>query len=275
MGLRGGAKAVFAGLVGGGVITSVDNGATWQNTPDPEATARSVFGFAVDPTDQSVVYAATGQGVILTENGGDSWAVKSAGLPRDAFVNVVGPGPFRMVRSILVDPANPLVLYAGVKASSTLLPGGVYLSVNGGESWAPFNTGLPSAATTGGASIVTAFAIDHGSATGSWGTVYAAIGATEGNVCTATTCGVFKSVDGGNWTPMNGGFPLPADQSISALAIDPLPPASLYAGTSTGKAFKFLIGGTNWSAFSTGLPGSAVTGLAVKLGSPRQDLRRP
>jgi pimeloyl-ACP methyl ester carboxylesterase len=86
-----GAKAVFGGLVSGGVITSVDNGATWQNTPDPEVTARSVFGFAVDPTDQSVVYAATGQGVILTENGGDSWTVASAGLPTDAFLNVIGP----------------------------------------------------------------------------------------------------------------------------------------------------------------------------------------
>jgi len=270
VGLRGGAKAIFAGLVGGGVITSINNGATWQNTPDPERTARTAFGFAVDPTDQSVVYAATDEGVLVSDNGGDAWTIASAGLPTDASPNVSGPGPLRTVRSILVDPANPLVLYAGVKAgSSPLLPGGVYRSVNGGASWTALNTGLPSAATTDGRSIVSAFAIDRGPGTGAWGTLYAAIAATEGDVCSGSRCGVFKSIDGGaSWTLIDEGISLDPDLSFSALAIDPLPPVTVYGGTSTGKVFRFVSGDTRWRAFGTGLPGQAVTALVVKLGAP-------
>ena len=237
VGLRAGAKAVFGGLVGGGVITSVDNGATWRPTPDPEPTARSVFGFAVDPTDQSVVYAATGQGVILTENGGDSWTVASAGLPRDAFVNVLGPGPFRMVRFHLVHPANPLVLYAGVKAGpASLLLGGIDGSVDG-RVLDGLNSAWPTAATTTGRASCppSPSTTVRGPAHGARSTPRSRRPRETSARPRHVECS--KSIDGaGTWTPMNGGS-RSARICPSRAGNRSLAAANLYAATTTGQAF--------------------------------------
>ena len=44
--------------------------------------------------------------------------------------------------------------------------------------------------------------------------------------------GVFKSTDaGGTWSALNTGL---TDLAVNALAIDPLTPTTLYAGTGTG-----------------------------------------
>jgi hypothetical protein len=69
VGSRGGSKAIFAGLSGGGIVTSINNGATWQDTPE---NAASVRGIATDPITPSTVYAATGKGVIRSLSGGNS-----------------------------------------------------------------------------------------------------------------------------------------------------------------------------------------------------------
>ena len=61
-----GQSRVLAGLSSGGIIKSDDRGATWQNTTEtPPPThypviARTVNGIAVDPSDLTTVYAATG-----------------------------------------------------------------------------------------------------------------------------------------------------------------------------------------------------------------------
>src|SRR5437016_7880235 len=45
----------------------------------------------------------------------------------------------------------------------------------------------------------------------------------------------------------------PEGGSIVALAIDPMTPATLYAGTGWGGVFKSTNGGGSWSAVNTGL----------------------
>ncbi len=254
VGTRGGVPAVFAGLASGGVITSVDNGSSWQGTPED---SRSVRGIAVDPTNASIVYAATGEGVIKSQDGGDAWALASTGLPTDATQDPTNPP--RTVRSIIVDPATPTTLYAAV--------GGVYKSVDGGATWAAVNGSLPTSVTCGPASApscpgdgsVSAFAVDRGPGTdATWGTLYAA---TDG-------AGVFKSIDGGaTWSAMSTG--LGSDLSVLSLVLDPLEQSgvALYAGTSTGKVFKSVNGG-GWISFGSGLSGEAVTALVVRLGAP-------
>jgi hypothetical protein len=61
---------------------------------------------------------------------------------------------------------------------------------------------------------------------------------------------LFKSVDGGgSWSAANVGL---TTTFIPALAVDPLNPATVYAGTNRG-VFKSVDGGGSWSAINTGL----------------------
>ena len=59
----------------------------------------------------------------------------------------------------------------------------------------------------------------------------------------------------------------PEGGTIIALAIDPVTPATLYAGTSGG-VFKSTNGGGNWSAVNTGLTDTYVCALAIDPATP-------
>jgi len=265
IGSRGGSKAVFAGLSGGGIVTSIDNAASWQNTPE---TSLSVRNIATDPTNPSIVYAATGRGVIKSVNGGNSWATAS-GTGASALPLVCAstdqvcllkqdptdPNPPRPVRAIAVDPADPLTVYAAV--------GGLYRSEDGGATWASLSTDIPTAVKNGDGTV-SAIVIDH---------VSPGVNATWGNLYISTDgSGVYTSTTGGvNWAQIVTGT-LASDLSVTALALAPLPPATLFAGTSTGKVHKKATASGGWSQFGT-IPGQPLTpvpvsGLAVKLGQP-------
>src|SRR5262249_44325219 len=73
----------------------------------------------------------------------------------------------------------------------------------------------------------------------------------------------FKSTNAGNtWSDTSTGLP---GFSISALAVDPVTPSTLYAGTSdgTGGIYKSSNGGGSWSGSSTGLTAFGISALAV------------
>ncbi len=139
-----------------------------------------------------------------------------------------GGPPGGIVVAIAIDPASPATLYAGT------IGGGVFKSTDGGQSWTAVNFGLTSR-------IVTSLAIDP----------------TRPNTLYAGTIGggVFKSIDGGqSWTAANSGLPVISFPSIppivSALAIDPSSPDTIYAGvfgTSTDGVFKSTDGGASWT----------------------------
>jgi len=83
---------------------------------------------------------------------------------------------------------------------------------------------------------------------------------------------VYKSTDGGStWSAANTGLRSP----VTALAIDPTTPSTLYAGTydsvgSPGSVLKSTDGGSTWGAFNTGLPTSdlSVAALAIDPTTP-------
>src|SRR5262249_18190892 len=54
----------------------------------------------------------------------------------------------------------------------------------------------------------------------------------------------------------------------SVLAVDPLTPTTLYAGTSGSGVFKSIDGGGSWSAVNAGLTNPLVTALAIDPQSP-------
>ena len=61
-----------------------------------------------------------------------------------------------------------------------------------------------------------------------------------------------------SWTSIG-----PEGGSIAALAIDPVTPGTLYAGTYDGGVFKSVSAGESWSAVNTGLPILYVRALAI------------
>ncbi|PYS46203.1 MAG: hypothetical protein DMG13_30485, partial [Acidobacteria bacterium] len=76
-----------------------------------------------------------------------------------------------------------------------------------------------------------------------------------------TGAGVSKSTDGGtSWNAVNSGL---TNMIVSCLTMDPLNPATLYAGTNSGGVFKSTDGGMTWTAINEGLTNMNVTALAI------------
>ncbi|MGH9843470.1 MAG: BACON domain-containing protein, partial [Blastocatellia bacterium] len=130
---------VLAGMSTGEVLrttTGLSSGAStiWPYTsPRPNAFISSV---AFDPINKNTVYATSstfgGAHVFKSMNGGANWtALDGAGAGRI---------PDIPVHAIVIDPANTQRLYAGADL-------GVFVSTNGGATWAVENTGFANVVT--------------------------------------------------------------------------------------------------------------------------------
>ena len=166
---------VIYARAGGVDYRSFDYGDSWTPISSLPYGTRA---FDFHPHDDNVVYAATySYGVYRTTDGGSTWEPMNAGLTT-----------LRM-RSLVIDPNDPQVLYAGTRS-------GVFKSMDGGESWFDTSDGLET-------SIVDVLLISSTYPA----TIYAG---THGD-------GLFRSVDGGaTWWPWNEGFS-PNTRKINAL----------------------------------------------------------
>ncbi len=122
---------VAYGYFGGKLQKSVDGGKTWTYAKG----AIAPISLVSDPTRENVVYAATQNGVQISEDTGDSWRSISTALEGGA-VSVFALNPS--------DPQNALVF------SETL--GGLGKSTDGGKTWEKINE-----AFGGGAVLYIAF----------------------------------------------------------------------------------------------------------------------
>jgi hypothetical protein len=116
-------EVLYVTVGGQGVARSDDAGSTWQVTGAPPGDV--LHRLVVDPTDSRTLYAVTGpngvegspgvHGVFKSRDGGVSWSRADRGLPPD------------MITSLLIEPNNPQIVYAGVRH------GGLYKTTTGGE----------------------------------------------------------------------------------------------------------------------------------------------
>jgi uncharacterized repeat protein (TIGR01451 family) len=265
------------------VYKSTDGGASWAATPPLIFSnfAQTPGAVTVDPTNPATLYATASNGLFKSTNGGGSWVLSANGLGSAG-------GTFH----VLVDPNSPATLYAGVR-------GGVFKSTNGGASWVAANSGFgfsrPSvfrlvfdptnpatiyAATTDGV-----FKSTNGA--GSWTNVSNGINLAHSLGTTSVVAdpaspstlyaisfnGVFKTTNGGgNWSAVNNGLSAMVDGVTftprpTAIAIDPLAPATLYVATGSG-IYKTTDGGANWAASSGGLANRVVNDVAVDRTNP-------
>jgi len=129
------------------------------------------------------------------------------------------------VAALAIDRSNSQNIYA-------VTGGGVFKTINGGNSWSAVNTGM-----TG--RWLSSVVIDPNNSS----TIYAG----------SDIDGVFKSSDGGStWKAVNNGL---SGTEVQTLAVDPANGLTIYAGTANGGIAKSTDGGSSWSAANTGFTG--------------------
>ena len=133
-GVPGSPTDFYFGSVDGGVWKTSDAGTVWKPMFDGQPVA-SIGAIAIAPSNTQILYAGTGEsdirsdlasgnGIYKSVDGGQTW-------------NNIGLRGSRQISRILVDPANPDVVYAGVlgHAYGPSPERGVYKSSDGGATW--------------------------------------------------------------------------------------------------------------------------------------------
>jgi photosystem II stability/assembly factor-like uncharacterized protein len=229
---------------GNGVYKSTDAGKTWTHLGLDET--HHIGKVAVDPRNPNIVFvAAIGKlyaanperGVFRSNDGGRTWK------------KVLGPNSDVGAVEVVIDPANSRVVYAGLwnarrppwyTYSPTNGPGGgIWKSVDGGDTWKQLTTGLPT--TSIGR---TGLAISPANPR----RVYAVIDALPDQG------GVFRSDDAGaTWTKMSGDNALwGRGWYFEKIAVDPKNADIVYVpNVSTSRS---MDGGKTWATIR-GSPG--------------------
>ncbi len=223
---------------GGGVFKSTDGGTSWTAV-DVGLSATHITALAVDATTPTTIYAGTGDGsggLFKSMDRGTSWTAANSGL-----INT--PPVFFAATSLVIDPTTPSTLYVAGNGAFGGLEG-VYKSTNGGGSWTAANTGLSG-------QFVYGLAIDPTTPTTIYvGTVYTGTG-------NLPVYNVYKSTDGGGtWNGSITGLPITAG-IVNVLAINPVNPTTLYAGTANSGVFMSTNGGESWTSVNNGLPAAS------------------
>ncbi len=119
---------MLAGTWNGRCWISRDAGATWTVCPGPEG---KVLGFHFQRAGSAgAIFAATASGVWRSDDGGQTWAEKTQGLPWKQLQGFAGGS----------SPTNSVtVLYCTVtsKEAKGGFSGGIYRSLDLGETWRP------------------------------------------------------------------------------------------------------------------------------------------
>lgn len=212
-----GARRLYAGVNGHGVFVSDNGGARWSPHSDG-LHAAEIRGLAIHPKEAGAVYvllaagAGAPGGLFRSEGGGHAWRRLDGGF--------APPDP----RDLAVCPSDPRRIYVAVRErylDRKLHPGGVFVSRDGGATWARVleDRFIDSvAADPKNADVVYAGGMDHPYHDEALGS------------------GVQVSRDGGRtWASLN--TPRLTCTKVACLAVDPHDPRRLFAGTSGNGAF--------------------------------------
>lgn len=218
---------VYAGMDQGGVFRSVDGGNRWQLMSQGLNSSR-VNHFAITPTGEATLYAATDRGVFRLPAGTNIWEEASDGLLPS----------FPYVHEIVIDPFQPERIYATVSLALFSGSWALYRSDDGGDTWA------------------------ESRASQIYDPPVAVLKTTPATVIASSFQGVFRSQDQGTtWQLHTEG--LPDHPIFRDFVTHPSNPMIVYASVRDllghGRIpYKSLDGGQTWSQAANGLPESVV-----------------
>lgn len=218
-------SVVYAGTSAGSVFRTTDRGATWEPVTDGPLAP----GYAVN-----VVAAAAGDATTIYVGNG-------SGIFRSVDAAATWLRPALGVRNVgisrlAVDPLTPATVYA-------IRPQSIGKTVDGGAHWADLTSDIPDQA-------ILSLLIDPVSPS----TLYAA------------GAGVYKSIDAGaHWGLIMANPPMVYGRGITAIAISPSSPSTLYLGATTKGVMKSTDGGASWAAADGGLTAfqNLIAGLTI------------
>jgi len=224
-------NVVYAGTDYDGIWKSTDGGETWFQSSSGLYKGLIVFDIEIDPQDTDTLYAGLGGGaglvignVYKSKDGGATWAIKDAGIPRSSETSTYTNGIF----TLAIDPDDPSLLYAGTNFE------GAFRSTNGGDAWTAITEGLPYLAYPDWFHSVNDLAVDpHHSNR---------IGAIAGSKYY-----VFDEVAG--WQQVSN----ETLGTASKLYYHPVDPLVLYSPGGLAGFSKSTDGGVNWEGFKPGI----------------------
>lgn len=242
--------AVLAGVDEAGLFLSRDGGATWSELrgltdhptrPDwsPGNGGLCLHTVVRSPDDDKRIWVAiSAVGVFRSDDGGETWNLKTEGLP-PVPTGGEGAGIDRCVHRIALDPGSTDTLYMQFH-------GGVFRSTDSADSWYPIETGLPSnfgfpvVATRPGELFVIPLDSD------------------ERRYMPAGHLKVFRSRDGGeSWHDRSQGLPT-GPQYVNvlrgAMDTDPDDASGVVFGTTMGQVYATDDGGEQWEELPLQVP---------------------
>ena len=228
------------------LILSTDAGATWKalGTSYPSSTPLQPLAIAVDPTNSQVVYTASGNSVCKSTDGGHQFHCAAIALASSQS----------SISSLAIDPQQSATIYA-----SATVNGGVFKSIDGGQTWVNASQGLPAPL------FIDSVTIDpfHPNVLYAWAGI-----------------GGYVSTNGaGSWSPLNTLWPQGTSVTGGGLhfSFDPLAPGILYGPAYANSRIgiqKSMDGGATWTQLNTPfsgccvVPDPAVSGRLYALAPP-------
>lgn len=253
--LAEGPGCLYAGVQPAGLFRSEDGGQSWQHVAglrehpsrahwQPGAGGLILHSLIPHPHDaQQVWVAISAAGVFHTKDGGVSWEARNQGtrcdfLPEEQRYPEFG----QCVHCLVMAPGMPDRLYQQNHC-------GMYRSEDGGQHWESIEAGLPST-----------FGFPAACHPRDPASLYLLPlnGAIEGRFVPDGKAAVWRTRDRGtSWQALREG--LPQKNAFfcvlrQAMATDPLEPAGVYFGTSTGRLYASADEGESWQCIAEYLP---------------------
>lgn len=262
---------LYIGAAQGGVWKSTDGGTSWVPLTDGECSL-AMGSIAIDPVNPDILYAGTGElhfsgdsyygcGILRSTDGGTSWtqlgadvfdtntvlariskvivdpptagsattttvyAASSLGVHRSADSGLTWTRLLDGIATDLVQhPSQPAVLWAAIGSPAGGASNGVYRSTDAGLTWVRVSAGFANS---------NAGRIALGFAPSSTATIYAAVQDAFGSGgADGTLLGIWRTIDGVNWTRMAATSAECGGQCWYDLVIatDPLDTETVYFG---------------------------------------------